>query len=73
MPRVEAGRARAEMSETADKPQSVTERLLDISTAGVWPQFTSLLRGIKSVTRKVGASFVSRLGTLVIGPSRPDR
>ena len=34
----------SEMSATADKAQSVTERLLNISTAGVWPQFASLAR-----------------------------
>ncbi len=55
------------MSEIADKPQSVTERLLDISTAGVWPQFASLVRGIKRAPeRRVLISFPI-LATVVIG------
>ena len=55
------------MSEIADKPQSVTERLLDISTAGVWPQFASLVRGIKRAPeRRVLLSFPI-LATVVIG------
>ncbi len=55
------------MSEIADKPQSVTERLLDISTAGVWPQFASLLRGIKRAPEKWVLLSFPVLATLVIG------
>ncbi|MBV8449693.1 MAG: ABC transporter ATP-binding protein/permease [Hyphomicrobiales bacterium] len=54
------------MSAIADKPQSITGQLLDISTAGVWSQFTSLVRGIKtSPDRWVLLSFPV-LATLVI-------
>jgi putative ATP-binding cassette transporter len=55
------------MSEIADKPQSVTERLLDISTAGVWPQFASLLRGIKRAPERWVLLSFPILATLVIG------
>ena len=55
------------MSEIADKPQSVTERLLDISTAGVWPQFASLLRGIKRAPEKWVLLSFPVVATLVIG------
>ena len=54
------------MSEIADKAQSVTERLLDISTAGVWPQFTSLVRGIKRAPERWILLSFPILATLVI-------
>ncbi|MBV9567122.1 MAG: hypothetical protein JO172_03200, partial [Hyphomicrobiales bacterium] len=57
---------RGEMSAIADKPQSVTERLLDISTAGVWPQFTSLVRGIKKAPDRWMLLSFPVLATLVI-------
>jgi putative ATP-binding cassette transporter len=55
------------MSATADKAQSVTERLLDISTAGVWPQFTSLVRGIKASPERWTLLSFPVIATLVIG------
>jgi vitamin B12/bleomycin/antimicrobial peptide transport system ATP-binding/permease protein len=55
------------MSEIAGKPQSVTERLLDISTAGVWPQFASLLHGIKRAPERWVLLSFPILATLVIG------
>ncbi|MBV9113463.1 MAG: ABC transporter ATP-binding protein/permease [Hyphomicrobiales bacterium] len=54
------------MSAIADKPQSVAERLLDISTAGVWPQFTSLVRGVKRAPERWVLLSFPVLATLVI-------
>ncbi|MBV8766625.1 MAG: ABC transporter ATP-binding protein/permease [Hyphomicrobiales bacterium] len=55
------------MTAIADKAQTVTERLLDISTAGVWPQFVSLLRGVKRAPERWVLLSFPILATLVIG------
>src|SRR5580704_10934560 len=54
------------MSAAADTPQPVAERILDVSTAGVWSQLTSLIAGIKTSPDRWMLLSFPVLATLVI-------
>jgi putative ATP-binding cassette transporter len=54
------------MSAAADTPQFVTRRLLDLSTAGVWSQLVSLIRGIQASSDRWTLLSFPVLATLVI-------